>query len=121
MSEEFAKKKGIRWNPENIRRRRMKNQKDKVTSYNAGYHRGLNTEYHDVPVEELFVKWVADVRRPPAGSFDLTAFEAGFRDGLIDYDFDRPWVKREKHMIVSSTPPQGISPFYKAFNKVESE
>ena len=22
-------------------------------SYNAGYHRGLNTEYHDIPVEEL--------------------------------------------------------------------
>ena len=31
-----------------------------VSSYNAGYHRGLNTEYHDVPIEVLFKKWVEE-------------------------------------------------------------
>jgi hypothetical protein len=61
-------------------------------SYNAGYHRGLNTEYHDVPVEELFVKWIADVRRPATGTIDLAAFEEGLRDGIVDYD----WKKNEE-------------------------
>ena len=47
-------------------------------SYNAGYHRGLNTEYHDVPINILFTKWIADVRRPASGeAFDIVAFEKG--------------------------------------------
>ena len=55
-------------------------------SYNAGYHRGLNTEYHDVPIEELFAKWIADVRRPAsAEAFDPVAFEKGYNDGKDDY------------------------------------
>tara|TARA_B100001094_G_scaffold331004_1_gene397895 strand:- start:11982 stop:12281 length:300 start_codon:yes stop_codon:yes gene_type:complete len=70
----------------------MSSQRDKVTSYNAGYHRGLNTEYHDVPVEELFVNWIADVRRPATGAIDLAAFEEGLRDGIVDYD----WKKNEE-------------------------
>jgi len=56
-------------------------------SYNAGYHRGLNTEYHDVPIEELFAKWIADVRRPAsAEAFDPVAFEKGYNDGIEDYE-----------------------------------
>lgn len=57
-----------------------------IHSYNAGYHRGLNTEYHDVPIEELFAKWIADVRRPAsAEAFDPVAFEKGYNDGKDDY------------------------------------
>ena len=57
-----------------------------IHSYNAGYHRGLNTEYHDVPIEELFAKWLADVRRPAsAEAFDPVAFEKGYNDGKDDY------------------------------------
>ena len=55
-------------------------------SYNAGYHRGLNTEYHDVPINILFTKWIADVRRPASGeAFDIVAFEKGYNDGKDDY------------------------------------
>ena len=51
-------------------------------SYNAGYHRGLNTEYHDVPIETLFKKWVeeTDIRLVPV-VFDPVAFEKGYNDG----------------------------------------
>ena len=56
-------------------------------SYNAGYHIGLNTEYHDVPIEELFAKWIADVRRPASEeAFDIVAFEKGYNDGIEDYE-----------------------------------
>jgi len=55
-------------------------------SYSAGYHRGLNTEYHDVPINILFTKWIADVRRPASGeAFDIVAFEKGYNDGKDDY------------------------------------
>ena len=55
-------------------------------SYNAGYHRGLNTEYHDVPINILFTKWIADVRRPASReAFDIVAFEKGYNDGKDDY------------------------------------
>ena len=64
-----------------------------INSYNAGYHRGLNTEYHDVPIEELFAKWIADVRRPAsAEAFDPVAFEKGYNDGREDYE---SWKKEE--------------------------
>ena len=55
-------------------------------SYNAGYHRGLNTEYHDVPIETLFKKWVeeTDIRLVPV-VFDPVAFERGYNDGKDDY------------------------------------
>jgi len=58
-----------------------------VSSYNAGYHRGLNTEYHDVPIEVLFKKWVeeTDIRLVPV-VFDLVAFEKGYNDGIEDYE-----------------------------------
>jgi hypothetical protein len=56
-------------------------------SYNAGYHRGLNTEYHDVPIETLFKKWVeeTDIRLVPV-VFDPVAFEKGYNDGIEDYE-----------------------------------
>jgi len=57
-----------------------------VNSYNAGYHRGLNTEYHDIPINILFTKWIADVRRPVSEALDIVAFEKGFRDGIEDYE-----------------------------------
>ena len=55
-------------------------------SYNAGYHRGLNTEHHDVPIETLFKKWVeeTDIRLVPV-VFDPVAFERGYNDGKDDY------------------------------------
>ena len=55
-------------------------------SYNAGYHRGLNTEHHDVPIETLFKKWVeeTDIRLVPV-VFDPVAFEKGYNDGKDDY------------------------------------
>ena len=58
-----------------------------ISSYNAGYHRGLNTEYHDVPIEVLFKKWVeeTDIRLAPV-VFDPTAFEEGYNDGIEDYE-----------------------------------
>jgi len=60
--------------------------KNSTHSYNAGYHRGLNTEYHDIPINILFTKWIADVRRPAsAEAFDIVAFEKGYNDGKDDY------------------------------------
>ena len=56
---------------------------ENVSSYNAGYHRGLNTEYHDVPVKDLFAEWLADVRRPAEA--DLASFTEGYEEGLLDY------------------------------------
>ena len=55
-------------------------------SYNAGYHRGLNTEYHDVPIEILFKQWIEqiDILLIPA-TFDPYAFELGYKQGLKDY------------------------------------
>ena len=74
-----------------------------ISSYNAGYHRGLNTEYHDIPVEELFAKWIADVRRPATETIDPVAFEEGFRDGIADYE---NWKKNEK--ILEDRPHKEI-------------
>jgi len=56
-------------------------------SYNAGYHRGLNTEYHDVPIETLFKKWVEETNifLVPV-VFDPVAFEIGYNDGIEDYE-----------------------------------
>ena len=64
----------------------MKQDAAYINSYNAGYHRGLNTEYHDVPINILFTKWIADVRRPASEALDIVAFEKGFRDGIKDYE-----------------------------------
>ena len=56
-------------------------------SYNAGYHRGLNTEHHNVPIETLFKKWVeqTDILLVPV-VFDPVAFEKGYNDGIEDYE-----------------------------------
>ena len=64
----------------------MKQDAAYINSYNAGYHRGLNTEYHDIPINILFTKWIADVRRPVSEALDIVAFEKGFRDGVKDYE-----------------------------------
>ena len=64
----------------------MKQDAAYINSYNAGYHRGLNTEYHDIPINILFTKWIADVRRPVSEALDIVAFEKGFRDGIEDYE-----------------------------------
>ena len=56
-------------------------------SYSAGYRLGLNTEYHDVPINILFTKWLADVRRPASReAFDIVSFEKGYNDGIEDYE-----------------------------------
>ena len=64
----------------------MKQDTAYINSYNAGYHRGLNTEYHDIPINILFTKWIADVRRPASEALDIVAFEKGFNDGIEDYE-----------------------------------
>lgn len=58
---------------------------DDINSYNAGYHRGLNTEYHDRDINELFKEWIFDVRRPATEAVDPVAFEKGYQEGLDDY------------------------------------
>ena len=57
-----------------------------IHSYNAGYHRGLNTEYHNISINILFTKWIADVRRPASEALDIVAFEKGYNDGIEDYE-----------------------------------
>ena len=47
-----------------------------IKSFNAGYHRGLNTEYHDEDPKDLFAG---------AGSSDFKAFHDGYQEGLDDY------------------------------------
>ena len=63
-------------------------------SYNAGYHRGLNTEYHNVPVEILYKQWAdgVDILLIPV-SFDPVAFEEGYADGVRDYLKNRNCVE----------------------------
>lgn len=63
------------------RRNKMSNN-----SYNAGYHRGLNSEYHDRDVCELYKEWVEGTRflLVPTTN-DPVAFEEGFDDGISDY------------------------------------
>jgi hypothetical protein len=63
-------------------------------SYNAGYHRGLNTEYHNVPVEILYKQWCegTDILLIPV-SFDPVAFEEGYTDGVRDYLKNRNCVE----------------------------
>ena len=57
-----------------------------VYSYNAGYHRGLNTEYHDIPIEDLFQKWREEHKTVlNTVNTDLISFEEGYKQGLIDY------------------------------------
>ena len=67
-------------------------------SYNAGYHRGLNTEYHDVPINILFTKWIADVRRPASEALDIVAFEKGFNDGVDDYEESMRAIKTKQQL-----------------------
>jgi hypothetical protein len=65
-----------------------------IYSYNAGYHRGLNTEYHNVPIEILYKQWAdgVDILLIPV-SFDPVAFEKGYADGVRDYLKNRNCVE----------------------------
>jgi hypothetical protein len=62
-----------------------------VSSYNAGYHRGLNSEYHREPIEKLYKEWVESTEflLVPV-TFDPVAFEEGYEQGLADYFGDKP-------------------------------
>lgn len=53
-----------------------------VTSFNAGYHRGLNTEYHDVAVRTLYADWLTQGHQDNPS---FTSFQEGYDDGLDDY------------------------------------
>ena len=57
--------------------------RDKVASYNAGYPRGLHTEYHKVPINWLFINWTVDARTVLKPNFD--EFKNGYEQGMIDY------------------------------------
>lgn len=57
-----------------------------TNSYNAGYHFGLNSEYHDRDVKELYMKWVEETSiLLVTTTHDPVAFEEGFNDGISDY------------------------------------
>lgn len=49
-----------------------------IESYIAGYHRGLNTEYHGEDVLEMFNEW-------DEGGGDEKGFFEGFNEGFRDY------------------------------------
>jgi hypothetical protein len=55
---------------------------DDVESYNAGYHRGLNTEYHDVSVRKLYDEWL---RGTSWETPSFASFREGFMEGVADY------------------------------------
>lgn len=58
-------------------------ERDKVESYNAGYHRGLHTEYHRVPINWLFINWTVAARTVLKHDFD--EFKKGYVQGVLDY------------------------------------
>lgn len=53
-----------------------------VESYNAGYHRGLHTENHGVPLGKLYSNWISEARRERPNYLE---FLAGFEEGRKDY------------------------------------
>lgn len=53
-----------------------------IISYNEGYHRGLNTEYHDEDIEQLYQQWVCESQNIDTS---LEEFFHGYEDGLSDY------------------------------------
>lgn len=57
-----------------------------IASYNAGYHRGLNTEHSCEDVRSLFNDWIARDEEPVPPGADLCfgSFEDGFYDGIDD-------------------------------------
>jgi len=69
----------------------MSRAKDRVKSHAAGYHRGLNTEYHqikrDIYLYPLFLEWLKEESDNRRFVFDpnFWSFEEGYREGIKDY------------------------------------
>jgi hypothetical protein len=62
-----------------------------IAAYNAGYHRGLNTEFSEMSPLELFKNWIAgDVwseEPAPFGAEDCyQSFEDGYIDGILELE-----------------------------------
>lgn len=55
-----------------------------ISSYNMGYHHGLNTEYHDEDLRRLFRGWCFDARLLESDA-DFFSFAQGYWDGVADY------------------------------------
>ena len=64
-----------------------------VSSFNMGYHHGLNTEYHGEDVEALFRAWCDDAQLWESDA-DLASFEEGYREGVSDYKATWAEIKR---------------------------
>lgn len=67
---------------------------NRYDSFNAGYHRGLNSEYHtpeykkgDIWVYPLFLEWLQETSRDRRFVFSpvFWEFERGYREGLNDF------------------------------------
>lgn len=61
---------------------------DFVSSFNGGYHCGLNTEYHDEDFVKMFNEWLDNKKRDgnPVIYPSFQEFVLGFRSGKKDYD-----------------------------------
>lgn len=57
-----------------------------INSFNAGYHRGLHTEYLDEDPKAMFERWVLDGRRDVT-DVDFGQFERGLKEGRADADW----------------------------------
>tara|TARA_R100001594_G_scaffold47387_1_gene80311 strand:- start:249 stop:485 length:237 start_codon:yes stop_codon:yes gene_type:complete len=70
----------------------MSRGKDRIRSHAAGYHRGLNTEYHDwkpdIWLYPLFLQWLKEESNDRRYVFepDFWSFEEGYREGIRDYE-----------------------------------
>ncbi len=75
----------------------MKRTNAQISSFNAGYHRGLHTENHGLDLEGLFTRWVLDGRRTPS-HIDYAEFKRGFEEGQKDYTsgaMGKAWNSRD--------------------------
>ena len=66
----------------------MSREKDKIRSHAAGYHRGLNTEYHQIQqLYPLFLEWLKEESNNRKYVFepDFWEFEKGYVEGIKDY------------------------------------
>jgi hypothetical protein len=67
-------------------------ENDTIRSYNAGYHRGLNTEYHDIKrnffVYPKFFEWIKNEFDNRRFVFEpvYSEFERGYIEGVKDYE-----------------------------------
>jgi len=56
--------------------------KKETESFNAGYHYGLNTEYHDVGLNSLYQDWLTEFSYTENSLF---FFKRGYAEGIMDY------------------------------------